>query len=87
MSKKTWFKGLNRKQKNVVVTASVLSLVSVIIHNPLGGYDCHKTSYADNVCISESALMYKLNTPNEIFLALLVIISLGGLLLYIFRDE
>ena len=75
---RTWFEGLNRKQKNVVVTASTFSLLSIIFHNPLGGY------YGG---YSREALMDVLKSPNDLFLVLFIIISLGGLLLYIFRDE
>lgn len=35
MSIKIWFEKFNRKQKNVVVTASALSLLSIMLHNPL----------------------------------------------------
>ena len=71
---RTWFEGLNRKQKNVVVTASTFSLLSIIFHNPLGGYLCR--GYG---CYSREALMDVLKSPNDLFLVLFIIISLGGL--------
>ena len=81
---KTWFEGLNRKQKNVVVTASALSLLSIMLHNPLGGYFCGKWTGS---CRSKGAFIKILNNPSELFLAFSILILLGGLLLYIFRDE
>ena len=85
---KIWLEKLNKKQKNVVATASALSLLSTMLHNPLGGYICGKYGAQwEASCRSKGAFIHILNNPSELFLAFSILTLLGGLLLYIFRDE
>jgi hypothetical protein len=71
MSIKSWFERLNRRQRNVVVAASGLSLLSIIGHWISRPY---------------SSMGWIYSTDEFVFIISLVIL-IGAIFVFVFRDE
>ena len=71
MSIKAWFEGLNRKQKNTVVAAAAFSLLSIIGHWMSRPY---------------SSLGWIYGNDEFVFIISLIVL-IGAIFVYIFRDE